>query len=337
MMDNSMVLQWIVFAVSGAAIVVAGIRLAPYGEAIGRHTGIGQGWIGLLFLATLTSIPEMTTTITGGIIGAPGIALGNAFGSNLFNVGIVAVLDVMLLGRGPFLGKVRSYHVLSGGMAVLLTGIAVLGMVVPLEHAWLGLSPFSWLILAGYIVGMVLLFRAERAQEPTTGEDAPVASMRLSRAVVGFGICACVVVASGIALVTVSKEISVSTGLSSTLMGAILVAVITSLPELAASVGALRIGAFDMVVGNLFGSNMFNILTVFFADTAFGKGSILTSLGDGRDDQIIVAISGVILTVIAMVAIAYRSKRRILGVGVDAAILGAAYIAVTALVVSRGV
>jgi len=331
-----MVLHWIIFLLSGAAIVVAGIRLAPYGEAIGRHTGIGQGWIGLLFLATLTSIPEMTTTITGGLIGAPGIAIGNALGSNLFNIGIVAVLDVMLLRRGTLLSQVRSYHVISGGVAVLLTGLAVLGMVVPLERAWLGLSPFSWLILGGYALGVLLLLRVER-QQVSPEVDEPAASMSLGKALAGFLFCACVVVIAAIALVTVSKEISAATGLSSTLMGAILVAVVTSLPELAATVGALRINAFDMAVGNLFGSNMFNIFTVFLADAAFGEGSILTSLGDGRDDQIIVAICGMILALIAMIAIAYRSKRRILGVGVDAALIGAAYVVMTALIVSRGV
>ncbi|MEE8593682.1 MAG: sodium:calcium antiporter, partial [Candidatus Bipolaricaulota bacterium] len=119
-----MIGPWLVFLLSATAIILAGIRLAPYGEAIGRRTGIGQGWIGLLFLATLTSIPEMATTVTGAMIDAPNIALGNAFGSNLFNVVIIAVLDILLLGRGPFLLRVRTYHVLSGSVAILLTMLA---------------------------------------------------------------------------------------------------------------------------------------------------------------------------------------------------------------------
>ncbi|MCK5246072.1 sodium:calcium antiporter, partial [Candidatus Bipolaricaulota bacterium] len=141
-----MIVDWLIFLLSATAIILAGIRLAPYGEAIGARTGIGQGWIGLLFLATLTSIPELTTTVTGSMIDAPNIALGNAFGSNLFNVVIIAVLDVLLLGRGPFLLKVRSYHVLSGSVAVLLTLVAALGLVIGSPMTWLGISPFSWLI-----------------------------------------------------------------------------------------------------------------------------------------------------------------------------------------------
>ena len=95
--------------------------------------------------------------------------------------------------------------------------------------------------------------------------------------------------------------------------------------------------AYDMIVGNLVGSNMFNILTIFFADSAYRSGSILTSLRGGETDQLIVAICGVLLTVIAMIAIGVRSRRKILGVGVDSIFLWVAYLLVTVLIISRGI
>ncbi|MCK5585825.1 sodium:calcium antiporter [Candidatus Bipolaricaulota bacterium] len=328
-------MPWFVFVLSATAIILAGIRLAPYGEAIGKRTGIGQGWIGLLFLATLTSIPEMTTTVTGAMIDVPNIALGNAFGSNLFNVAIIVVLDVLLLGRGPFLLKVRTYHVLSGSVAILLTLLAALGMVIGSPLTWLGISPFSWLILFGYIAGVFILFHAEKRQVELEEEaDVP---MSLQKAILGFAICAIVVVAAGIFLIRSTKEISLATGLSASFMGAIVVAVVTSLPELATSIGALRIGAYDMIVGNLFGSNMFNILTIFFADAAFRSGSILAGLRGGESDQLIVAICGVLLAVIAMIAIGVRSRRKVFGVGIDSVFLGVAYLMATILIISRGI
>ena len=328
-------LDWLVFLLSATAIVLAGIRLAPYGEAIGRRTGIGQGWIGLLFLATLTSIPEMTTTVTGALIDAPNIALGNAFGSNLFNVVIIAVLDVLLLGRGPFLLKVRTYHVLSGSVAIVLTLLAALGIVIGSPLTWLGISPFSWLILLGYIGGMFLLFHAEKKHVELEEESSE--PMLLQKAILGFSISAVVVIISGIFLIRASNEIALATGLSASFMGAILVAIVTSLPELATSIGALRIGAYDMIVGNLFGSNMFNILTIFFADAAFRSGSILAGLRGGETDQLIVAICGALLALIAMIAIGIRSRRKVLGVGVDSVLLWVAYLLVTVLIISRGI
>lgn len=330
-----MVIDWLVFLLSATAIILAGIRLAPYGEAIGRRTGIGQGWIGLLFLATLTSIPEMTTTVTGAMIDVPNIALGNAFGSNLFNVVIIAVLDVLLLGRGPFLLKVRTYHVLSGSVAIVLTLFAVLGLLIGSPVTWLGVSPFSWLILFGYISGVFLLFHAEKKQVDL--EEEASEPMSLQKALLGFTISAVVVVVSGIFLIRASKEIALTTGLSASFMGAVLVAIVTSLPELATSIGALRIGAYDMIVGNLFGSNMFNILTIFFADSAFRSGSILAGLRGGEIDQLIVAICGVLLTLIAMIAIGVRSRRKVFGVGIDSVFLWVAYLLVTVLIISRGI
>ena len=330
-----MVVHWVTFAASAVAIILAGMRLAPYGEVIGRHTGIGQGWIGLLLLATLTSIPELTTTVTGASIGAPNIALGNAFGSNLFNVVIIVVMDVLLLGRGPFLLKVRSYHAISGGIAILLTLFGILGIVIEPQFAILGVSPISWLILIGYVAGVYMLFQAERGEVGL--EETDEADIRLRTAVIGFIVCAAVIIAAGIFLVRASKEISLASGFSASFMGAVLVAIVTSLPELAASIGALRIRAYDMIIGNLFGSNMFNILTIFFADVAFRRGSIYSGLGVGASDQVIVAVSGILLTVITLIALGLRSKRRIAGIGLDSAALLVAYLCVTALIVGRGI
>ena len=330
-----MILHWVTFALSAIGIILAGIRLAPYGEALGRRTGIGQGWIGLLFLATLTSVPELTTTVSGASLGVPNLALGNAFGSNLFNVVIIAVMDILLLGRGPFLLKVRGYHTLSGGMAVLLTLFGILGIVLAPQATFLGISPVSWLILAGYVAGVFLLFHVERREE--FEEETQREGLSLRAAIIGFVVCAAVIVASGIFLIRASKEISMTSGLSASFMGAILVAIVTSLPELATSIGALRIGAYDMIVGNLLGSNMFNILTIFFADAAFQRGSIYASLKGGEDDQVVVAICGALLTIVAMVSLGARSRRRILGIGVDSAALLLFYFGATALIVYRGI
>jgi len=330
-----MTIHWITFLLASLAIIIAGVKLASFGEALGKRTGIGQGWIGLLFLATITSIPELTTTVTGAAIDAPNIAVGNALGSNVFNVAIVAVMDILLLGRGPFLVKVRSYHMISGGFAILLTTLVILGIAFDPGVEILGLSPISLIILLTYLFGIFILYRVEKREGLT--EPAEAGTMSLVRAVGGFLICAAVIITAGVFLIHASKAISVETGLSASFMGAILVAVVTSLPELSTSIGALKIGAYDMILGNLFGSNMFNILAVFVADVAFRRGAILACLGIGKDDQLIVASLGIGLTAIAIIAIGYRSRRRVLGMGVDAALLLTAYLLGTYLIIYRGI
>ncbi len=330
-----MIIHWITFLLAATVIVGAGVKLASFGEALGRRTGIGQGWIGLIFLAVITSIPELTTTVTGAAIGAPNIAMGNALGSNLFNIAIIAVIDILLLGRGPFLSKVKLYHTTSGGIAILLTVIALIGIAIPHEASLGGISPVSYLILIGYVFGVFILYRIERQAGGVEAPDAE--TMSLARALTGFITCAALIITAGIFLIYSSKAISDETGLSASLVGAILVAIVTSLPELATSIGALKIGAYDMIIGNLFGSNMFNILTVFFADLALRKGSIYAALGAGRQDQLLVGILGIGLTAIAVIGIGARSTRRVFGMGVDAGLLLMCYIASTYLIISRGI
>ena len=291
-----MVVQWIIFLLCSLAIVLAGVRLAKFGDAIGKRSGIGQGWIGLLFLATITSVPELTTTVTGATIDVPNIAIGNALGSNLFNVVIIAILDIMLLGRGPFLRKVKSYHVISGGAAILLTTLVILGISVFPRAQVLGISPFSMAILVLYVFSVFLLFRVEKREGAVEKGDKETLSLR--RAVIGFAASAAVIIVSGIFLIHASKNIAVGSAMPGSLMGAILVAIVTSLPELATSIGALRIGAYDMIMGNLFGSNMFNIVTIFFADVAFRRGSLFAALGNESSDQLMIAVLGIVMTTI---------------------------------------
>ncbi len=330
-----MIVHWVTFLLAATVIVGSGVKLASFGEALGRRTGIGQGWIGLIFLAVITSIPELTTTVTGAAIDAPNIAVGNALGSNLFNVAIIAVVDILLLGRGPFLSKVKGYHATSGGIAILLTVLALIGIVVPHEASLGGISPVSYLILIGYVFGVFLLYRIERRDgEVETPEEG---TMSLGRALTGFIVCAALIITAGVFLIYASKAISEETGLSTSFIGAILVAVVTSLPELATSIGALKIGAYDMIVGNLFGSNMFNILTIFFADLALRKGSIYAALGAGREDQILVGVLGIGLTAIAVIGIGVRSQRRVFGVGADAGLLLLGYLASACLIIGRGI
>ncbi len=331
-----MIIHWVTFLIASAAIVVAGTKLAVYGETIGAHTGIGQGWIGLIFLAVITSIPELTTTVTGATIDAPNISVGNALGSNLFNVAIIAVMDILLLGRGPFLRRVHTYHVASGGMAILLTVFALLGIFLPQPGWGIPISPVSILIIVGYLFGVFILYRAEqRLNEPEPA--ATTATISLRHAVIGFSVCAAVIITAGVFLIYASKAISIETGLSASVIGAILVAIVTSLPELSTSIGALRIGAYDMIVGNLFGSNMFNILTIAFADIAFTKGPIYSALGTGRNEQLLVGTLGIGITTVAIIGIGARSNRRVLGMGVDAALLLVCYLASAYLIIAHGI
>jgi cation:H+ antiporter len=92
-----------------------------------------------------------------------------------------------------------------------------------------------------------------------------------------------------------------------------------------------------MILGNLLGSNMFNILTIFFADLAFRRGSLLAGLGGGATDQIMVGVLGIAITSVAVIGIGARSRRTVMTVGIDAVLILAIYLGGTALLISRGI
>lgn len=327
-----MIVSWITFSLSSIAIILAGSKLASFGEGLSRASGLGQGWIGLLFLATITSIPELTTTVTGGMINVPNIAVGNALGSNLFNLAIIGVVDILLLTKGPFLSKVRSYHVVSGGIVILLSALVILGIAIK-PTPICQMSPISLIIPLVYVLGIVVLYRVEKGQGAVDKNKEK--GMSLARAVSGFVFCGVVIIIAGVFLIHASKTISLESGFSGPFMGVILVAVVTSLPELATSIGALRIGAYDMIMGNVLGSNMFNILTIFLADVAFRRGAILSHLGAGGKDQLVAAMAGILLAAITIVGISCRSRRRILGIGASGILILAMYLASVFLISSR--
>ena len=122
----TLLLVWVKFIVCLAVIVVAGTRLSKYGDVIAEKTGLGGVWVGVLLMATATSLPELFTGVSAvALVGVPNLAMGDAFGSNLFNLAIIALLDI-LHHRGPILARVRAGHVLAGGMGIVLISLAIM-------------------------------------------------------------------------------------------------------------------------------------------------------------------------------------------------------------------
>jgi cation:H+ antiporter len=104
---------WIVFVASSAILVIAAVKMAQYGDVIAVRTRLGGMFIGVLLLAGATSLPEMLTMISAFQQGVPGLAAGNLFGSNMFNMFLLAVLD-LVNQQARILRRVAMTHRFSG-------------------------------------------------------------------------------------------------------------------------------------------------------------------------------------------------------------------------------
>jgi cation:H+ antiporter len=300
-----------VFAVSAGAVVGAGIALARSGDVIGTRTGLGGLFVGMLLLAAATSLPELVTGISAAASGAPDLAIGELFGSGMANMAILAFID--LLHRGSVWPSTGLGHARLASIAIALTAVMCLGIVSPvgLRIGWIGLE--SVVVVAAYVLAAAWVHRSqpgrggEAVVEPIGLEvgEVPVPSVRRA-SLVFVGAAALVLVAAPV-MARSAQGIAEATGIAESFVGVTLLAAATSLPEVVTSVAAVRIGAYALAVGNLFGSNALNATVLLFADAAYTPGPILAAVSP---QQLVAGLGAIVLMAIATGGIVHGARLR---------------------------
>lgn len=302
------------FAASALVVVLAGIALARSGDVIAAHTRLGGLWVGSMFLAVATSLPELTTDIAAVRLGEADLAAGDLFGSSMANMLILAV--VSLLARGePLFRRAAMDHALYASLAMLLTSIATIAILFRPAFSILGIGPGSLLIAIAYVIGSYAIFQHGTLARETvltteaaaSAEEPPVAAgaASLRHAWAGFAAAAVVILIVAPLFARTAARLAEVSGLGSTVVGTWLVGVATSLPELATSLAAVRLGAYDLAVGNLFGSNALNMALFVPLDLAHGQGPLLSMVDPAHA---ISALAGMALMATAMAALIYRAR-----------------------------
>lgn len=325
-----MLLLWFEFLFCTAVIVYAGSKLSRYGDMIAEKTGLGRAWIGLILMAGVTSLPELITGISSvAFANTPDIALGDVMGSCVFNLSLIALLDI-LHGPGPIFSRAEHSHNLIAGFGIILIGTATIaigaGHGVPAMGS-IGLA--TPLIIVLYAVGMRSVFLFQKRQ---IGEHAGEISAQLQyegvttrEAAVRYAVNAAIIIVAATWLPFIGDRLAAETGLGRSFVGSVLVALTTSLPELIVSIMALRIGAVDMAVANLLGSNMFNVAILAVDDMVYREGPLLAMVST---THIVTGCIAIVMTGIAVVSLTFRTqKKTVLRLGWDAMALLLAYIA----------
>ena len=265
-----------------------------------------------MLLAGVTSAPELITGVSSAaLVRLPDLALGTLFGSCMFNLTIIALLDI-LHPRTPVLSEVRLQHIASAGMGILLIAIAG-GSIFAGERlsglalGWVGVP--SIIILIVYLVAMWVMFRFERNQAVQHPEAIPSQYERVPIRTVWFkfALAAIAVIGAGIWLSFVGDEIASIYTWSSSFVGSLFLAISTSMPELAVCVAALRLGAIDMAVADILGANMLDVAHLFTVDLFYSQGPILSSVS-----SVHLVTAGVVMAMSLLVIIGcrFRQKRK---------------------------
>jgi cation:H+ antiporter len=217
---------WLELILCAALIFWTGSVLSKYGDVIAEKTGLGRAWIGAILIAGVTSLPELASGLSAvAWLDVPNLAAGAALGSCLFNLALIAIMD-LVYQPGRVLSKAQDVHILSGGLGVLLLGIVALGVLIgPTMNAFggLGISALSLIILLLYLTGggMIAGLEKERMGEVLEKEAKVNAydtiPARKSYAV--FALSAFSIVALGIWLSSIGDRLSATTGLSVSFVG----------------------------------------------------------------------------------------------------------------------
>jgi cation:H+ antiporter len=181
----------------------------------------------------------------------------------------------------------------------------------------------SLALFVAYAIGFVAIRERQSAAQVEEQEREIAAGMRLNVAIGGFAAAAIVILLTGPQLASSADSLAAQTGVGETFFGALALALVTSLPELSVSVAALRMGAQNLAIANLMGSNATNMALIFFVDIAYRDGPILET----ADPSLVVAGGGAILLMaIGTMAIVLKAERRRLPVDLAAVLMLLAYV-----------
>jgi cation:H+ antiporter len=300
---------WIQLAIAAGVILWAASYMAGAADVIAIRTGLGRTFVGVVMLATATSLPELGIGVTSiAALGEPDLAVGDAFGSNLFNLLIIGLLD-FFWRDGPLLNRVSSSAVLVGALGILVIGIAATTIFAHQGSTFANdfvLSPLSVVLLLTFAAAMYILYRSEQNGENSEEKDEPTQS--LGRAFGIYGISAAVVVVAAMWLAFVGDSLAAELGLQRSFIGTQFLALSTSLPELAASIAAIRLGAPELAISNLLGSNLFNMGFILFIDDAvYVDGPIWEVVASVH---VFTALAGILMTAVVIIALMTQERGR---------------------------
>ncbi len=305
------------FIICGIIIFFAGKAIARYADVIAEKTGLGGLWVGLILVAFATSLPELFTGV-GSIVfmNAPNLTVGNIFGANSYNLLNIGLLD--LLNRpGPILGAIGSGQLLVAVLSLIPLMLAGAGIILrnagfhPFGVANIGI--FSIAIFVSYcvITKVIYNFEKKRTKKESVAKEPKYKGVLLKTAYVRYGVAALAIMASGIWLAYIGKELSVILHLEQSFVGSLLLGFATTLPEITVSIAALAIGAREIAIANMLGSNLFNTTIIFVNDVLYRKGPILEAVSA---DQILQASVVMAMTAVVIVAMIMKPRRKFLNV-----------------------
>ncbi len=318
------------FIVCAVVIFFAGKKLSYYGDLLAEKTGLSKGWIGLILMASVTSLPELMVGLSSvAIVESADLAVGDILGSCAFNLGILAMMDAFVPKRKPLLGLASPSHMLNAGLGILMMTLVGFAFFVPNGFTivpWISIMSIVFFLV--YLIAVRIIYNNERyhQQQHNNIENTShtgLQAITLRKIVLKYAAFALIIIFAALALPFFADHIAEQTGLGKSFVGTFMLAVSTSLPEIAVSIAAVRLGSIDMSVGNLLGSNIFNILILAIDDLFYRKGVLLE---DASGSHIFSVLSTIMMSAVVVIGLSYHAKGKRFWLAWDALVIFLIYV-----------
>lgn len=300
---------WVKFILCILIIFFSGRKIAKYGDIIASKTGLGGVWTGLILLACITSLPELFNGVSAiTILDAPDLTVGNLLGANAFNLLNLALLDITHR-NGSLLAMASRTHRLTGWFSLALILVVAASIFISRHFYAMDIGWTGWytpIIVLLYFVFVRKIFLFEQCQPSPRETEPDYEDKSMGRVYLYFSISAAFIIGAGIWLATIGDELALVTGWGQSFVGSLLLAFTTSLPEITVSFAAVRIGATDMAIANMIGSNLFNMTIIPINDLLYLKGPVLAAVSEGH---LITALAVILMTIIFIAGLRFKPKR----------------------------
>lgn len=323
---------WLLFAtllVGAVAILVGGTMLTSLADRLADQTGWGEAVFGAVVLGASTSLAGSLLSISTAYQGFPDLSAANAVGGIAVQTAFLVVADITYRRANLEHAAASLENMLLGALLVIMLAVPLVARSSP-DGTVLGIHPATVLLFAAYVFGLRVVQSGRGLQAWTpratldTRTDEPDEPRRRFGAMV-WGRFVALVAVTGVAGLAVGQAgigLVERYDLQADVVGALLTAVVTSLPELVVTLAAVRRGALTLAVGGIIGGNSFDVLFLAFSDIAYRPGSLYHAMG--TDTSALLSI-GIVMTGVLLLGLLRREQRGFGGIGFEGVAILALY------------
>jgi cation:H+ antiporter len=326
---------WLLFALGAAATWSAGVYLSRATDVLDQRWKLGEAFGGMVLLAISGSLPEIAITVSAALSHRLDIAAGNLLGGIAVQTAVLAICDFFVTEKKPLSYLVGSLiPVVEASLVVSVTALAMLGALLPPTDVIWGMSPASIAIVVVWLFGMFVINRVRTAPKwkvvmpgskpgrphrriPHPTVEHPFRHFRTGTLAAIFLAGSAVTLVAGVVLTQSGTLLADHYHIGGVIFGATVLAVASALPEIATGITAAKLGDNQLVMGDIFGGNAFQVTLFIVADLIAGKATLASA---GAQNSWLAGL-GILVTMVYATSVIVRPEKNHFRVGIDSIIV----------------